>query len=84
MYEIEYHPLVLNDDVPVLSSEMAARIEDAIETKLIKAPELFGKPLRQSLKGYRRLRVSGYRIIYRIQGKKVKIYFIQPEGAVVV
>lgn len=26
----------------------------------------FGKPLRYSLKGHRRLRVSDYRIVYRI------------------
>jgi len=27
----------------------------------------FGKPLRYSLKGHRRLRVSDYRILYRIE-----------------
>lgn len=27
----------------------------------------FGKPLRYSLKGHRRLRVSDYRIVYRIE-----------------
>jgi mRNA interferase RelE/StbE len=38
----------------------------AIKERLEVDPVSFGKPLRYSLKGHRRLRVSDYRIVYRI------------------
>jgi mRNA interferase RelE/StbE len=40
-------------------------------------PVSFGKPLRYSLKGYRRLRVSDYRIVYRIEGATVVVIAIK-------
>ena len=48
----------------------------AIESKLAVAPELYGKPLRQTLKGCWTLRVGDYRIVYRIETKTVKILAI--------
>lgn len=49
------------------------RIKKAIENKLTLHPEIFGKPLRQSLKGCRSLRVGDYRVIYRIIGRTVEV-----------
>ncbi len=49
------------------------RIKRAIEDKLTTRPEIFGKPLRQSLKGCRSLRVGKYRVIYRIIGRTVEV-----------
>lgn len=48
----------------------------AIKTKLSVEPTMFGAPLRQSLKGFRKLRVGDYRIIYRVQQKIVEILII--------
>ena len=48
----------------------------AIEAKLAVAPEKFGKPLRQSLRGYRKLRVGDHRIIFRIDANTVFILAI--------
>lgn len=48
-------------------------LREAIEQKLSLAPEVFGKPLRFSLKGCWRLRVGKYRIIYTISGTTVTI-----------
>jgi addiction module RelE/StbE family toxin len=42
-------------------------IKCAIEARLMVDPIRFGKPLRYSLKDHRRLRVSDYRIVYRIE-----------------
>ncbi|KJV81821.1 plasmid stabilization system family protein [Rickettsia hoogstraalii str. RCCE3] len=39
-------------------------------------PIAFGKPLRYSLKGHRRLRVSDYRIIYRIEQETSTVIII--------
>lgn len=40
-------------------------------------PEVYGRPFRRSLKEYRKLRVGGYRIIFRIEGSQVNIFVIQ-------
>lgn len=51
-------------------------IKKTIEEKLTIAPELFGKPLRHTLRGYRRLRVGTYRVIFIIQAQTVVVIHI--------
>ena len=75
-FEIVYHTTVVQDDIPHITPAWRDRIRDAIEDKLVTSPELFGKPLRRSLKGYRKLRVGNYRIVFRIQHTKVIILAI--------
>ncbi len=75
-FEIVYHELVISKDLPKLSSVWKDRIRKAIEERLTSRPELYGKPLRKSLKGYHKLRVENYRIIFRIEDKTVKILMI--------
>ena len=58
------------------SPEIKKRIQKEIELKLRDRPELFGKPLRKSLKGYRRLRIGSYRVLFKIDNSFVKIVFI--------
>ncbi len=81
-FKIHYHELVVKEDIPGLSSEWKSRIKSAIEEKLTTRPEVYGKPLRQSLKGYRKLRVGNYRVIFRIEGAAVKIFIIQHRSIV--
>lgn len=76
IFEIRYHEAVVKEDIPRLSSEWKNRIKTAIETRLSSLPDLYGKPLRRSLKGYRKLRVADYRVIFRIETKVVKIFLI--------
>lgn len=66
MYEIFYLPEVVRHQIPKLSLPVRNRIKKAIEKKLVINPIVFGKPLRHSLKGLRRLRVDDYRVIYKI------------------
>ena len=75
-YEIIYVDKAVKDDIPKISGLYKDRVKKAIETKLITEPDLFGKPLRRSLRGYLKLRVGDYRIIFRIENKKVKIFAI--------
>ena len=75
-FDIIYHLDVAKTDIPKLSPFDKDKIRKAIEEKLTAHPEMFGKPLRRSLKGYRKLRVGDHRIIYRLEGKKVKIFCI--------
>ena len=72
MYIIEYLESVIREDIPKLGSAKN-RIKKAIEEKLARNPVEFGKPLRYSLKGCRRLRVGDFRVIYKIEGETVLI-----------
>ncbi len=77
MFGVVYHHLVVRDDIPKLSSEWKEKVERAIERRLTTRPDLYGKPLRRSLKGYRKLRVGDYRIIFRVENSMVKVLVIQ-------
>ena len=76
MFTILYHESVVNEDVPKLSSIDKKRIKKGIEEKLSTHPDVFGKPLRRSLKGYRKLRIGDYRIVFRIENTTVIIFCI--------
>lgn len=66
-YPLEYLESVVREDIPKLSKDVRLRIRRAIEEKLTTHPIEFGKPLRYSLKGARRLRVQDWRVIYTIE-----------------
>lgn len=73
---IKYHPKVKSEDIPRLSSNITARIENAIKNRLMINPIKYGFYLRGSLRGYRKLRVGDWRIIYRIIDKEIRIIAI--------
>jgi mRNA interferase RelE/StbE len=70
-YRIEYLESVVTDDIPRLSKAAQQRVRRAIESKLASHPLEFGKPLRYSLKGARRLRVGDYRVIFTVEPDEV-------------
>ena len=76
MYLIFYHKKVVQEDIPRLGENTRRAIKKAIETRLTEMPELYGKPLRKSLAGYRKLRVGNYRVIFKIRGMEVRILII--------
>lgn len=82
IFDIVYHESVVKEDIPRLSTTDKVRVKKVIEEKLSSAPEAFGKPLRRSLKGYRKLRIGDFRVIFRIDGKTVKILIIGHRSAV--
>ena len=81
-FQIKYQELVVKKDIPKLSKNIKNRIKEGIEKKLMTHPEKFGKPLRKSLKGYRKMRTGDYRIIFRIEGSVVKIFIIDHRSVV--
>ena len=81
-YLIEYHPRVLSEDLPKLDHATLQRIKVIIEKKLLLKPELFGAPLRRSLKGHRKLRTGDYRIIFRLKGNMIRILIIEHRSMV--
>lgn len=76
LYQIHYLDSVVKDDIPELSTTAKKLIKKAIEERLMVDPIGFGKPLRYSLKGHRRLRVSDYRIVYRIESEVHSVIII--------
>lgn len=81
-FTVVYHDAVVKEDIPKLSTAASRRIQSAIETKLMTQPEVFGVPLRRSLKGYRELRVADYRVIFRIVDRTVYVLTIQHRSVV--
>lgn len=82
MFEIRYHHVVVEEDIPRLAPTWKKKIKRAVGEKLATRPDAFGKPLRRSLRGYRKLRVGDYRVIYRIKAKRVIIFVIQHRSVV--
>ncbi|MCH8986607.1 type II toxin-antitoxin system mRNA interferase toxin, RelE/StbE family [Patescibacteria group bacterium] len=81
-FKILYHEAVVSQDIPRISKEWRIKIKRGIEDKLISHPEVFGKPLRNSLKGYRKLRVGDYRIVFRIEENIIKVLAIKHRSVV--
>ena len=48
-------------------------IKRAIEERLAVQPEAYGKPLQRSLKGYWKLRVGDFRVVFKIIGDEILI-----------
>lgn len=81
-FRVLYHEQVVKSDIPRLTPSWKNKIKNAIEKKLTTNPEIFGKPLRRSLRSYRKLRVGDYRIIFRIEGILVKVVLIRHRSEV--
>lgn len=69
-WEVLYHPLIVKDDLPKIPRNIQKRIKKAIEIRIFTNPVFAGIPLARDLKGYRKMRVGDYRIIYKL-GKGV-------------
>jgi mRNA interferase RelE/StbE len=76
MYQLVYYPRVVSDDIPRLPKHWKEIIKEAISTKLQREPLLFGVPLRSSLKGFRKLRVGDYRVVFLVVKNEVRIVAI--------
>jgi len=76
MYKLVYHPVVVSKDIPKLSRDWKQKIHQTTEQRLATRPDLYGQPLRRSLKGYRKLRVGNYRVVFKIEVQIVYIIAI--------
>jgi mRNA interferase RelE/StbE len=72
-FQIRYHPDVKNVDLPLIDAKIQKRIKMAIETRLMTAPHQYGEPLRKTLKGYWKLRIGDYRVVFRISSYEIYI-----------
>ena len=77
IWEVKIHPLVLAEDLKGLDARVRQKIFQVIEERLVTNPENYGKPLLGPFKGYYRLRVGDYRIIYRIVKKEIRVLVLK-------
>lgn len=71
-YTLSYHPDVLLD-LKRIPNPAKTRIRQAIESRLTTMPQSHARPLRGTLKGYWRLRVGDYRVVFLVKGNEVII-----------
>jgi len=69
VYDLIYHPDVKRIDLPKIDNKNKSMIKRAIQERLTTRPEVYGKPLRRTLKGYWKLRVGNYRVVFKITGE---------------
>lgn len=81
-YKIRYSKHVDLKRVAHIPKRWLDRVEKAISKKLKHNPDVFGKPLRKSLKGCRTLRIEDYRVVYRIENDIVEILTIDHRSVV--
>lgn len=74
-FTVLFHPDAAQD-IASLTSTMKERLKKAVAERLMSEPTLYGKPLRATLKGYWKLRVGDYRVVYSIHGSDVVIYAV--------
>ena len=67
------------EDFKALPKKFQELVKRAIEERLEVDPISYGKPLRYSWKGHRTLRVSKYRIIYRVIEVKNNVLIVRIE-----
>ena len=77
LFTLRYHPAVRSDDLPLIDRKMKDRIRRAIQERLQTLPHEYGEPLRKTLKGYWKLRVGDYRVVFKIMKSEVWILGIR-------
>ena len=75
-YQLKYHQDVKSHDLSIIDKRNKAIIKKAIEERLAINPEKYAQPLRHTLKGYWKLRVGNYRIVFKILDDTIHILAI--------
>ena len=81
-FELRYHPDVKAIDMPQMNETLRKRVRKAIEERLMIAPHQYGEPLRKTLRGYWKLRVGDYQVVFKVVGEEVWILGIIHRKAV--
>jgi mRNA interferase RelE/StbE len=71
-FRILYHPAV-KDDLVRINEKLKKRIKKAVETRLMVAPEQYGEPLRKTLKGYWKMRIGDYRLVFKVARTEILV-----------
>jgi len=77
IWKIKIHKLVLSEDFKSIEPTDQKIILKDIRKKLSLEPKSYGKPLSGALKGYWRLRVKDFRVIYKIREDIIEVIIIK-------
>ncbi len=77
IWKIKIHRFVLSEDFHSITPPDQKIILKDIRKKLSLGPKDYGKPLTGELKGYWRLRVKDYRVIYKIRDDIVEVIVVK-------
>ena len=75
-HTIIYGKSVVENDIPSIPARNRGQIKRAIDERLTADPLGMGKPLSGQWRGFRRLRVGDWRVIYRVVDMTVYIHVI--------
>ncbi|MFC2159106.1 type II toxin-antitoxin system RelE/ParE family toxin [Actinomycetota bacterium] len=75
-YIVKYHK-ALKEDLNKLDKFSRSRIRKAIESRLLIDPLKYGQLLKGTLKGFRKLRIGDYRVVYKVVKKEIIILGIR-------
>jgi len=75
-YIVKYHK-TLKEDLNKLDKFSRSRIKKAIESRLLIDPIKYGQLLKGTLKGFRKLRIGDYRVVYKVVKKEIIILGIR-------
>jgi mRNA interferase RelE/StbE len=73
---VVYHPAVASDDLPRIPRNLRRRLARAVAERLTVEPGRYGLPLRGSLRGFWKLRVGDYRVVFRVLRREVWVLAI--------
>lgn len=76
MFNVIIDELVFTEDFKEIAKSDQQKILKTIRKKLTTGPELYGKPLRNQLKGFWKLKVDKYRVVYSIDKGKIEVYVV--------
>lgn len=77
MWQIKIHRLVIDEDFKKIGKHDQSVILKTIYKKLSIAPEKYGDPLFFELKGYWKLKISHYRVIYRMEKDIIRVLVLK-------
>ena len=76
MFKVVIDELVFTEDFKEITENDQQKIQKTIRKKLTTEPEIYGKPLRNELKGFWKLKVDKYRVVYSIDKGKIEVYVV--------
>jgi mRNA interferase RelE/StbE len=77
MWQVQIHKLVMEEDFKRINKHDQLIILKTINKKLSVDPEGYGEGLKQGLKGFWKLKISHYRVIYRVEKEKVLVFVLK-------
>ena len=75
-YKVKFLNNVTEKDLPALPVTIESRVNKAIQERLTVDPVNLGEPLYYSFKGFRRLRVGDYRVVYHVNTVKYEVNIV--------